>query len=56
VEVAAELPEGKMVRQLTLLTRDGGDKLTVSGISEQGRRRFRVPHLDAHIIAILNYV
>ena len=45
-----------MVWQLTLLTPDGGDKLTVSRISEQGRRSFHAHHLEAHTIAILDYV
>ena len=55
-EVAAELPEGKMVWQLTLLTPDGSDILTVLRISGQGRISFHVPHREAHTIAILDYV
>ena len=45
-----------MVWQLTLLTPDGSDILTVLRISGQGRISFHVPHREAHTIAILDYV
>jgi hypothetical protein len=55
VDVTVESPQGKEVRQVSLLTPDGGAKLTVSARNEQGRGHFRVPHLDTYTVAVLEY-
>jgi hypothetical protein len=54
VGIAVELPEGKRVRAVTLLSPDGGESRRVPGRVEQGRVHFTVPHLDTYTLAVLD--
>jgi hypothetical protein len=53
VRVEVEMPEGKQVRQVTLLSPDGGEAATTANSVENGRVRFTVPHLRTYTLAIL---
>jgi hypothetical protein len=53
IEVAVELPEGKRVRAVTLLSPDGGESRTVASRVEQGKVNFTVPRLDTYTLSIL---
>ena len=53
VEVSVEMPEGKRIRQVTLLTPDGAGSRAVSSRTELGRVHFTVPHLHTYTLAIL---
>jgi hypothetical protein len=53
VRVEVELPEGKLVRQVTLLSPDGGAAATAANSMENGRVRFTVPRLLTYTLAIL---
>jgi len=53
VKVEVELPEGKGVRQVTLLTPDAEGKKTVPSQVAGGRTRFTVPHLETYTMAII---
>lgn len=55
VDVTVELPRGKRVPQVTLLTPDGDSKLTVPARNEHGKAYFRVPQLDTYSVAVLKY-
>ncbi|MGH7968145.1 MAG: hypothetical protein ACREIC_05390, partial [Limisphaerales bacterium] len=54
VQVNVELPEGKVVRQVTLLTPDAEGKQTVPSQVAGGVVRFTVLHLDTYILAALD--
>ena len=53
LNVDVELPEGKQVRQVTLLSPDGGGATTIPNHVENGRVRFNVPRLDTYTLAII---
>ncbi len=53
VKVEVELPEGKGVRQVTLLTPDGKGSMTVQSQVAGGRARFTVPDLETYILAVV---
>jgi len=55
VKVDVELPQGAQVRQVTLLTPDGGETaITVPHQVESGRARFTVPHLKNYTMAVID--
>jgi hypothetical protein len=55
VRVEVELPEGKRVRQVTLLTPDGGEAAsTAPSQLENGRVLFTVPHLKTYAMAVID--
>jgi hypothetical protein len=49
-----ELPQGKGVRQVRLLTPDGEGSTTVASEVTNGRARFTVPHLHTYTLAVLD--
>jgi len=53
VKVEVEVPEGKGVRQVTLLTPDGEGKKTVPSRVAGRRARFTVPRLETYTLAII---
>lgn len=53
VQVSVELPEGKHLRQVTLLSPDGSTNQTVKARTQQGRVHFIVPLLDTYTVATL---
>ncbi|MCL5005652.1 MAG: hypothetical protein M1404_03890 [Acidobacteria bacterium] len=53
IDVDVELPQGKQIRQVTLLTPDGGKRETVTPKVESGRVRFTVPQLQTYTCAVL---
>ncbi|TAM82757.1 MAG: hypothetical protein EPN47_08885 [Acidobacteria bacterium] len=53
VAVSVELPEGKRVHVVTLLSPDTGENRTVAGRLEQGRVHFTVPGLNTYTLAVL---
>jgi len=53
VKVDVELPDGKSVRQVTLLTPDGEGRKTVPSHVDGGRARFTVPRLETYTLAII---
>lgn len=53
IRVEAQIPEGQSVRQLMLLTPDGGEAITVPNAVEDGRVRFTVPNLRTYTLAII---
>lgn len=53
VKVDIELPGGKIVRQITLLTPDGEGTKTIPSHVASGRARFTVPHLHTYTLAVL---
>jgi hypothetical protein len=55
VKVEVELPEGKGVQQVTLLTPDAEGKKTVRSQVAGGRVRFMVPRLDTYTLAIIEW-
>ncbi|HXH49947.1 MAG TPA: hypothetical protein VNM47_11440 [Terriglobia bacterium] len=52
IEVTVALPEGKMTREITLLTPDGEGN-TVPANVDHGRAHFTVPRLDTYTLAVL---
>ena len=55
VKVDVELPQGVQVRQVTLLTPDGGEAATTAPHQvESGRARFTVPHLKNYTMAVID--
>lgn len=54
VEVNVEIPEGKEVRKVTLLTPDGTGTQTLPGRTGHGRISFTVPRLHTYSVAILD--
>jgi hypothetical protein len=54
VDVAVELPEGKRLREVTLLSPDAGESRKVRGATAQGRVHFTVPFLDTYTLAVLD--
>jgi hypothetical protein len=53
VDVAVELPSGKRVRQVTLISPDTPESHNVPVRMEEGRVHFTVPRLDTYSIGIL---
>lgn len=53
VEVSVELPQGKRVRAITLLSPDASESRTVAGRVELERAGFSVPTLDTYTLAVL---
>lgn len=53
LEVSVEIPKGKRIQQVTLLTPDGAGSRSVSSRIEDGRVHFTVPHLQTYTLAIL---
>jgi len=53
VKVEVELPEGKGVQQVALLTPDGDGKKTAPSQVAGGRVRFTVPRLETYTLAII---
>jgi hypothetical protein len=54
VKVEMELPKGKLVRQVTLLTPDGGRSATVTTATENNRARFTVPQVRIYTMAVID--
>ncbi len=54
INIEVELPEGKAVRQITLLTPDRKNRMTISGQMTGGRARFTVPHVESYTLAVLD--
>jgi len=53
ISVDAELPEGRQVRQVKLITPDGGEGATAPNRVANGRVYFTVPHLRTYTLAII---
>lgn len=53
VEVSVEIPQGKRVRQIRLLTPDGLGSRTATSRTKQGRVHFTVLHLQTYTVAVL---
>jgi hypothetical protein len=53
VKVEVELPEGKGVRQVTLLTPDAEGEKAVPSQVAGGQARFTVPHLETYTLAVI---
>lgn len=56
ISVGVEMPQGKHLGQITLLTPDAGGSHTIRSSGEQGRVHFTVPHLDTYTLAVLDLV
>jgi hypothetical protein len=54
VQVEVEIPQGKPVRRVTLLSPDAEGKKTVPSHAAGGRVRFTVPYLDIYTLAALD--
>ncbi|MGH9328002.1 MAG: hypothetical protein ACRD2B_15140 [Terriglobia bacterium] len=53
IQVDVELPQGKSVRQVKLLSPDGGEPTIPRSQVQNGRIRFAVPWLETYTLAIL---
>jgi hypothetical protein len=54
IKVEIALPEGKQVRQVTLLTPDRAGSTTVASQVASGRARFAVPQVETYCVAVLD--
>ena len=54
VKVEVALPEGTQVRQVTILSPDGGESRTVQNQVADGRARFTVPRVETYTMVILD--
>jgi hypothetical protein len=54
VKVELELPKGQRVRQVTLLTPDGGESATVTTATQNNRARFTVPQVRIYTMAVID--
>jgi hypothetical protein len=53
IKAEVELPQGKRVRQVSLLSPDGSEDTAVPSRVENGRAHFTVPQLQTYILAIV---
>ena len=53
VKVEVELPRGKQVREVRLLTPDGKESTTVASQVADGRAHFTIPQLETYSLAVL---
>jgi hypothetical protein len=53
VNVEVALPQSRQVRQVTLLSPDGGDATAAAHEVENDRVRFKVPRIQTYTLAIV---